>query len=201
MEHVAGRHVHLRPVAFVGQEHDAGIGRGVDVVAALLDEPQVKREPELVALDIHEAVARQRAVQFHEVPQVGSRHDWVCFLLQQIVNALAKSAHILYEVAALEVLFAVLHRHHAHRVATQRHGTIDRRNGASRLWASRRHDALHVVAALHLWRFWWHSAQWHSWSGCLALSIAEKICKNIVHNYLLLLFVRFVVSGLLNKSS
>ena len=152
----------------IREVHDAGVGRGVDVVAALLDEPQVKREPELVALDVNKTVARQRAVQLHKVPQVGSRHDGVRFLLQQIVDALAQSAHILYEVAALEVLLTVLHRHDSHRVATQRHGTIDRRNGTSRLRASRRHDALHVVAALHLRRFGWHGARRNTGHGCLA---------------------------------
>ena len=122
----------------------------VDVVATLPDEPQVGWESELVALDIHEAVAIEQAVNLHKPPEVGGGHDGVRFLLQQVVDATAQSAHVDGEVAALEVLLPVLNGHHAHCVGTKIGGTVDGTHRTRYLRASGIDDARLPRAALHL---------------------------------------------------
>ena len=174
MQHIFTRYVGQRHIAVVGQIDDACVGARVDVVAARLHQPQVQREPKLVALNIHKTVAVEQSVNLHQPPQVAGGHNGVRLLLQQVVDTLTQSAHVLNEIALLEVLFAVLYRHDAHCVGSEGHGTIDRTHDQRLLRASHIGDALHVVAALHLRRFGWHGAAGHSWSWS-RLALSEEI--------------------------
>ena len=70
--------------------------------------------------------------------------------LQQVVDALAQSAHVLYEVALPSKSFLrYCTGHDAHRVGSQVDGTIDRTHHQCRLRDREQRRCAPVVATLH----------------------------------------------------
>ena len=68
VQHVRGWNVGLSNIAVVGQIYDAGVCGIVDVIAALTHQPQTRRETELIALHIYEAVTIHDTLNLHQPP-------------------------------------------------------------------------------------------------------------------------------------
>ena len=81
VQHVLCRYVRLRLVAVVGQVRQAHVVALGEIVRTRLHQPQILGEVELVALDIHKAVARHQSVDGDQLPHACRRHNRVRLLL------------------------------------------------------------------------------------------------------------------------